>query len=359
MPSILTANVRVPVWVIVVGGVLCNFFAFNFYVENQNVSHHENDHFLQLEKSTTLDDETNVKIPHDLRGDQMSLQDRVRYLELKLNALTNFGTDPFFGVHIQQNICKKQSELDEFACKLGREGVVNEQQVQQNCGGLFDHMVCLDGLPEPGTKYEVTDGKPPCLVYDFGIRAQPQFGASMARDFGCEVHAFDPSPVSVEWWKSDEAKSLRDLPNYHFHPYGAGGIDGDITLKEYNWNQVSIIRYPSWEFNCEGEGDSCQTLYRESKSFKLPVKTLPTIIKELGHEGRTLDVLKVDVEGSEFAFLENLLDSTGGCPDFINQLTLEWHHFSWDWRYGEGSNPAMNAISTLLNTCGLKLFWVQ
>ena len=80
-------------------------------------------------------------------------------------------------------------------------------------------------------------------------------------------------------------------------------------------------------------------------------------MKELGHEGRTIDVLKVDVEGSEYAFLENLLDSSNGCPAFISQITLEWHHFSWDMRYGEGSNPSMNAISTLLHTCGLKLIW--
>ena len=49
-------------------------------------------------------------------------------------------------------------------------------------------------------------------------------------------------------------------------------------------------------------------------------------MKELGHDGRTIDVLKLDVEGSEFQFLENIFDHTGGCPDFINQITLEWHH---------------------------------
>lgn len=102
----------------------------------------------------------------------------------------------------------------------------------------------------------------------------------------------------------------------------------------------------------------CDQKRRDFKRFKLPVKTLPTIIRQLGHQGRTIDILKVDVEGSEYAFLENLLDSSGGCPSFINQVTLEWHHFSWDARYGEGSAPSINAIATLLHTCGLQNIWM-
>jgi hypothetical protein len=80
-------------------------------------------------------------------------------------------------------------------------------------------------------------------------------------------------------------------------------------------------------------------------------------MKELGHMGRTLDILKIDVEGSEYSFLENMLDSMGGCPDFIGQIALEWHHMNWDPKYGEGSSPSINALATLLYTCGLKLDW--
>ena len=261
-------------------------------------------------------------------------------------------------------MCRKATDVTEYGCKIGMEGVLNEGDEKAKCPGLFDHMICIDGLSEPGTQYELKKGESqnrntPCLVYDFGIRAQPQFGATMARVFGCEVHAFDPSPVSTEWWESDGAKQLRDLPNYHFHPYGAGGTDGVVTLKEYNWGQVSILRYASYVRDCKEGKANCKLNYHDSKSFQLPVKTLPTIIKELGHVERSIDILKVDVEGSEYAFLENLLDSSAGCPDFIKQISLEWHHFSWDARYGEGASPSINAIATLLHTCGLKNFWQQ
>ena len=41
---------------------------------------------------------------------------------------------------------------------------------------------------------------------------------------GCEVHAFDPSPISVQFYRAND--ELQKLPNYHFHEYGAGGRDG-------------------------------------------------------------------------------------------------------------------------------------
>lgn len=123
---------------------------------------------------------------------------------------------------------------------------------------------------------------------------------------------------------------------------------------------MSIIKLPDTKVVCDNSASQfCQ--YEKAatvqKHIKLPVKTLPTIVKELGHVGRKIDVLKVDVEGSEYALLEHLFD-TYGCPDFIEQLTLEWHHFSFDTRYGEGSSPAINALTTMLEACGLKQFWV-
>ena len=57
-----------------------------------------------------------------------------------------------------------------------------------------------------------------------------------------KVHAFDPSPISTEWAKTN----LKDVPNYTFHPYGAGGKDGVVKLYKYNWGQVSQVRLPMY-----------------------------------------------------------------------------------------------------------------
>ena len=310
-------------------------------------------------RRSILEDETNVKVPKHTDGTPMTMEERLRYLELKFNSHTNFGTDPFFGASIQSE-CKNQTYLVELGCRPGFEGFDNSNY--QNCQSLYDHVVCLDLLPEPRQDYNnpktINTKDPPCLVYDFGIRAEPQFGAVMARVFGCEVHAFDPSPTSGKWWNSNASQGLRMFPNYHFHNYGAGGMDGHLKLHEYDWDQVSIMKFPTNYLDCKhGNADYCKMLNNEQKFFKIPVKTLSTIRKELGHTHRALDILKIDAEGSEYAFLENAFDNHGGCPDYIKQFTLEWHHMSWDERYGEDSNPHINSITTLLHTCGLKLFW--
>lgn len=325
-----------------------------------------------------LKDESHAYIPKRKDGSAMTTEERLRLLEIKFAAYSNFGVkDPFIGSNVQKSSCKQKSSLVEFGCKEGWEGV-NEDNLKRNCPGLYDQPICLDELPEPTiqTSKELPVVTPlpanktaPCLVYDFGIRKQPQFGAIMARTFGCEVHAFDPSPISKEYFENDEASlKLRELPNYHFHPYGAGAVDGTVSLNEYNWGQVSIMKYPSMRIDCgEDMWDPKKKSVNCSQkrgpipqgAVDLEVKTIPTIIRELGHEGRQIDVLKIDVEGSEFAVLENLIDMSGGCPDYIQQLTLEWHHYNWDVRYGDGSSPPINTISALLRTCGLNLWHIH
>ena len=85
-------------------------------------------------------------------------------------------------------------------------------------------------------------------MYDVGIHHAPDFGEKFAQPpFDCEVHAFDPSPVTVRAWtgKNKHARrfsQLRKLRTYHMHDYGAGGADGFVFLHRYNWQQVSIFR---------------------------------------------------------------------------------------------------------------------
>ena len=284
--------------------------------------------------SFDIKDDANVALLSPI----MSEQQRIRIMELKLNAFINWSKDPTFA-NVPNSHCENQSRLIEF---------------DPQHSGWYGHMVCLDSFSSPAT-----DGKP-CLVYDFGIREQPHFGQIMALHFGCEVHAFDPSPVSVDWFKLlPEGHILKRAANYHFHPYGAGGTDGVVRLYEYNWGQVSNIVYPQ-TLGCSQHRDGvhCNRTKVTQKSFTLPVKTLATIRAELGHLDRSIDVMKVDVEGSEYQFLYSMLD-TYGCPDFIQQLTLEWHHFGIDERFGEGSNPHINVLATMLHACGLKSFWVR
>lgn len=316
-----------------------------------------------------LDDQFNIRLPRQLttlpqlqsrqfHGDfeirELSLQERVRYLELKANARMNWGKQYALDGLVQPEVCAKVSNLAELDPKcLGKNG---RRIGTPSCGGMYDHRICLDDLhlvphgapPPPGAD------EPPCLVYDFGIREQPHFGVTLAEQFGCEVHAFDPSPISVSYWKNQLSK--RKVPDYHFHPYGAGGIDGNIKLYEYNWGQVSLLKYPMYlnHSTCLEDGRTHCTMEKPAQeSFTLPVRTLPSIMKQLGH--KHISVLKIDVEGAEFALLEDAFDQFGCLP--IQQITIEWHHFSLDPRYGDGSSPDLNTLTTLLHRCGFRQFW--
>ncbi|GAB5364057.1 hypothetical protein AAMO2058_000936800, partial [Amorphochlora amoebiformis] len=209
-----------------------------------------------------------------------------------LNAHTSWMKDPSFGMSVNAE-CKKVHNVDE-------------------------HYICLDNFPPKDR---------PCIVYDFGIRDRPKFGIQMYDEFKCQVYAFDPSPVSVEWFtKDEEGRMLADKSYYHFYPYGAGGVDGNITLYEYSWQQVSNIHLPTTvSDDCENHGDGCKLIDHKAGLFKLPVKTLKTIMRDLNHTH--VDILKLDIEGSEWGFMENILDN--GCPP-VDQISVEYHHFSFD-----------------------------
>lgn len=300
-----------------------------------------------------LQDESNVRIPRAADGRPLSTKERLRLVELKLGGSTNWARDPFFGSNpLEASACRNQTYLCDDGKPINR-------RFDKCDPGNYDHPICLDDVLWAMTS---TPGvSQPCIVYDFGIRQQPHFGMALAKSFGCEVHAFDPSPISVEWYLEQKRKGALPL-NYHFHRFGAGGIDGYVKLQEYNWGQVSILRLPELMKNCSDVPKDervyttpCKTHYVPHKSFRLKVQTLGNIMRTLGHT--RIDVLKVDVEGSEYAFLEDAIDT--GAMHAVQQLALEWHHFPFDQRYGAGSSPPLNALTTVLSALGLQCWWVH
>lgn len=279
-----------------------------------------------------------------------SFQRRLQRLESKLNTYLGFGVDPFLSTRMPAK-CKKSTKLEENKyCGL----LAKQEKDFANKPCHLGMYVCLDDFPPKES---------PCVVYDFGIRQEPEFGLIMAHEklFNCEVHAFDPSPISTKWYKTQTlkySKAANDNPNYQFHPYGGGGADENLELKEYNWDQVSVYHYPSYVTN----GKNCTAGHCRYHKFpiqkvhQLPVRTVDSVMKELGH--KRIDILKLDVEGSEYRMLEHLIES-GACRN-VDQLTLEWHHYDYDLRYGASSTPMLNVLVKLLDEeCGLVQFWLH
>ena len=135
------------------------------------------------------------------------------------------------------------------------------------------------------------------VVYSFGVGDNIAWDLALIADFGLTVHAFDPTPRSVRWIEGQE------LPErFRFCAVGLAAFDGEQAFaapgaeKGFNYRPAA------------GQGMS------------LPVERLATMARRLGHQ--RVDVLKIDIEGGEYAVLDDVL----GCGVEIGQILIEFHH---------------------------------
>ena len=168
------------------------------------------------------------------------------------------------------------------------------------------------------------------IVYSFGIGTDISFDLSLIESFGCTIHGFDPTPKSVEWINRHSS-----LPaEFHFHNVGISDFDGALNLQPpENQDHAS--------FSIARSDTSVATL-------EFPVKRLTTFMAELEHN--QIDVLKIDIEGSEYGVLSDLAKS-GVRP---KQLLIEFH----PWLADDGIRSTKNSIEDLLEL-GYKVFHIS
>ncbi|CAG5125172.1 unnamed protein product, partial [Candidula unifasciata] len=123
--------------------------------------------------------------------------------------------------------------------------------------------------------------KRPCIVYSFGINYDFSFDDDVARLYGCHVYSFDPSMEKME-------TSNRSVLSSHVHFYKIG-LSGQTVTLDQGWN-----------------------LY-----------TLSDIRSRLGHQNAVIDVIKMDIEASEWDALPQMVSS--GQLENVRQLLLEYH----------------------------------
>jgi FkbM family methyltransferase len=143
---------------------------------------------------------------------------------------------------------------------------------------------------------------PASVIYSFGVGDNIAWDLEMIRRYGVTVHAFDPTPASIAWVKRQK------LPRpFVFHDYGISNFDG--TLDFYPPRKSGNTHF-SQEQRSAGK----------QPAVRGRVNCLATIMRRLGH--RHIDVLKLDVEGSEFEAIPDLIDS--GIS--VDQLLVEIHY---------------------------------
>lgn len=143
---------------------------------------------------------------------------------------------------------------------------------------------------------------PSSIVYSVGVGEDATFDVALIEKLGAHVYAFDPTPRSVEWVKA------QDLPAaFHFSPVGVAEFDGKGQFHPpTNPEHVSHSLLP----RATATGSAVEVEFR----------TLKSLMSDLGHT--RLDLLKLDIEGSEYAVLDQLLDEQ--IP--VDQILVEYHH---------------------------------
>lgn len=129
-----------------------------------------------------------------------------------------------------------------------------------------------------------------CVYYGVGVDGEVHFDEALVKYLPhCEMHAFDPTPGSSAGLMP---RKLQDL-NITFHKnYGLTASDGPL----------SIGNLP----DLEG-------------------RSLATIRRQLGHTQRPIDILKIDIEGSEWEVLESIMEGCDRSNPVAHQLQIEFH----------------------------------
>ncbi|CAB9508200.1 expressed unknown protein [Seminavis robusta] len=115
-----------------------------------------------------------------------------------------------------------------------------------------------------------------CLIYTVGTnKNQIEFEKTASLNLKCEIHTFDPT-ISTQQYKGNDYSK--------FHEWGLGEEDPEKK-------QIS----------------------------------LETVVQKLGHQNRTVDILKMDCEGCEYQVLKDAFQAMINGKLRINQVLVQFH----------------------------------
>jgi len=199
--------------------------------------------------------------------------------------------------------------------------------------------VCQDALPARAGGEKGAAGKSRGLIsYSAGVGDDVSFDLALYENFATsEIRLFDPTPLTVEW------VARQKLPEeFRFHPWGISGETGTVDFYLSDTTEASSAASSSMI------ADGNKWVSKERK-IAVEVKSIADIARENGHT--FVDLLKMDIEGSEFDVIESFKRLDGVR---FGQICIEFHQrfFPDRWR-------VLNQAVKTLSDCGYKCFAVN
>ena len=141
------------------------------------------------------------------------------------------------------------------------------------------------------------------VVYSLGVGDDISFDLSVIERYGATVYAFDATPKSVQWVHAQQ------LPGqFRFYEYAV--LDHDGTATFYPPDNPDWVSYTV----CPNQFATA------NRAVVVATRRLSSLMKQLGHT--RIDVLKMDIEGSEYQVIDDMLR----CGIEVRQLLVEFHH---------------------------------
>ncbi len=163
---------------------------------------------------------------------------------------------------------------------------------------------------------------PRATVLDLGA-SSAAFSRHLARLYGCACHAVEALPQNFAL--------IAETPMVHRHLFAVGATDGPVELHSVagEFSSGALDLAPG------------QTA---TETVRVPGTTLAGMLARLGLA--QVDLLKVDIEGAEYAMFDAADDATlGRCA----QITVEFHDFM-----DPNQTPAVRRVIERLDRLG---FW--
>ncbi len=149
------------------------------------------------------------------------------------------------------------------------------------------------------------------VCYLVGAGEDVSFDVGVAAQYGCMIDIFDPTPRALAHVEALKTGILTGQPAPcqffdagHYPVYPAAVADL-LRVHPYGlWSQTETLRFyaPADQAHVS---HSIVNLQKTENFIEVPVRRLSEVMQTLGHEH--VDLLKIDIEGAEYAVLESLL----------------------------------------------------